>query len=298
MNAITREGFTGQTVLGDMGLNHMNGRIEDAAAGVFLSADSYVTQPGNTQAFSRYAYVYNNPLSYADPSGFGPCFQPLITTFQPTLTWDMGLPVVGGRYTSNYGATICLPDLAGPNIPPPSSPGSITQYIQPLKFNFPQPQEGHDYRAQNLVCNRPLTTQEQGDLISRFTVPNSYTLGQPKAPGTYMVAAWGIPGGWVNTTFTPDGLAGTNTTTPFHVFTGVVQRSITNTSNGAYMLTHGTGGYSSLPQSQSPSASLETGFSVDIGGALDVINDATGPIIFNNVDQAAAAYAKANFAGC
>jgi hypothetical protein len=64
------------------------------------------------------------------------------------------------------------------------------------------------------------------------------------------------------------------------------------------MLTHGTGGYSSLPQSQSPSASLETGFSVDIGGALDVINDATGPIIFNNVDQAAAAYAKANFAGC
>jgi hypothetical protein len=161
------------------------------------------------------------------------------------------------------------------------------------------PQGGHDYRTQNVVCQRPLTPQEQSDLVSRFTVPNVYTQGQPKLPGTYLVANnWGIPGGWVNTTFTPDGLAGTNTTTPFHVFTGVVQRSITNTSDGAVMLTHGTGGYSTLPQSQSPDESLETGFSVDIGGALDVINELSGPTIFNSVDQAAAAYAKANFAGC
>jgi RHS repeat-associated protein len=170
MNAITREGFTGQTVLGDMGLNHMNGRIEDAAAGLFLSADSYVTQPGNTQAFSRYAYVYNNPLSYADPSGFGPCFQPLTTTFQPTLTWDMGLPEVGGSYTSNYGATICLPDLAGPNIPPPNSPGSIAQNIQPLKFNFPQPQ-GNPCPSASGISNDPNQgsapfTDDQGNPIN------------------------------------------------------------------------------------------------------------------------------------
>jgi hypothetical protein len=66
-----------------------------------------------------------------------------------------------------------------------------------------------------------------------------------------------------------------------------------NTSNEAYMLMHGTGGYHSLP-SPSPSASLEMGFSVDIGGLLDLINDATGSNVFNNVDQVAAAYAMAN----
>jgi hypothetical protein len=30
MNGVTREGYTFQTVLGSMGLNHMNGRVEDA----------------------------------------------------------------------------------------------------------------------------------------------------------------------------------------------------------------------------------------------------------------------------
>src|SRR5690606_16558702 len=36
----------------------------------FVSPDPFVTQPGYTQNLNRYAYVYNNPLSYVDPSGF------------------------------------------------------------------------------------------------------------------------------------------------------------------------------------------------------------------------------------
>ena len=87
-------------------------------------------------------------------------------------------------------------------------------------------------------------------------------------------------------------------TTPLHVFTGTVVRTVTNTDSSAFMQTHGFGGYASPPQAPSPYASLETGFSVDIGGILDDINDATGPIIFNAVDQAAAAFAQANFPGC
>jgi RHS repeat-associated protein len=57
-------------MLGNMGLVHMNGRVEDAVTGRFLSADPYVSEPNNTQNFNRYGYVYNNPLSYIDPSGF------------------------------------------------------------------------------------------------------------------------------------------------------------------------------------------------------------------------------------
>jgi RHS repeat-associated protein len=70
MNGVTREGYTFQTVLGSMGLNHMNGRIEDSVTGRFLSADPLGTISGNTQSWNRYTYVLNNPLSFTDPSGF------------------------------------------------------------------------------------------------------------------------------------------------------------------------------------------------------------------------------------
>lgn len=70
INGISRDGFTGHTALGSLGLNHMNGRVQDALTGRFLSADPFVTEPGTTQGFNRYSYVYNNPLSYTDPTGF------------------------------------------------------------------------------------------------------------------------------------------------------------------------------------------------------------------------------------
>ncbi len=67
---VTRQGYTWQTALGNMGLNHMNGRVQDAITGVFLSPDPYITEPGNPQNYNRYGYVYNNPMSHTDPSGF------------------------------------------------------------------------------------------------------------------------------------------------------------------------------------------------------------------------------------
>lgn len=70
MNGVTREGYTFQTVLGSMGLNHMNGRVEDSVTGRFLSADPLGTIPGITQSWNRYSYVVNNPVSLVDPTGF------------------------------------------------------------------------------------------------------------------------------------------------------------------------------------------------------------------------------------
>ncbi len=68
---LSREGFTFQTALGQsMGLNHMNGRVQDAITGRFLSADPNIPDPTSAQSFNRYAYVTNNPLTYVDPSGF------------------------------------------------------------------------------------------------------------------------------------------------------------------------------------------------------------------------------------
>ena len=70
MNGVTREGYTFQTVLGSMGLNHMNGRVEDSVTGRFLSPDPRGTIRGETQSWNRYSYVNNNPVTMTDPSGF------------------------------------------------------------------------------------------------------------------------------------------------------------------------------------------------------------------------------------
>ena len=55
----------------------MNGRIYDALLGRFLSADIVVQNPGDLQAFNRYSYVWNNPLTRTDPSGWWNIWNPL-----------------------------------------------------------------------------------------------------------------------------------------------------------------------------------------------------------------------------
>ncbi|MCC6773487.1 MAG: RHS repeat-associated core domain-containing protein [Gemmatimonadaceae bacterium] len=82
IEATTRRGFTDHTMVDNLNLIHMNGRMYDPVIGRFLSADPYpligrvaLPDPSGrntdvTQVFNRYSYVNNNPLSYTDPSGF------------------------------------------------------------------------------------------------------------------------------------------------------------------------------------------------------------------------------------
>jgi len=66
----TDRGFTGHEMLDDVGLIHMNGRIYDARLARFLSADPFIQDNANSQAYNRYSYVSNNPLAATDPSGY------------------------------------------------------------------------------------------------------------------------------------------------------------------------------------------------------------------------------------
>ncbi len=66
----TRRGYTGHEHLDNLGLIHMNGRVQDPTIGRFLSADPFVPDPFSGQSFNRYSYVLNNPMSLIDPSGF------------------------------------------------------------------------------------------------------------------------------------------------------------------------------------------------------------------------------------
>jgi RHS repeat-associated protein len=66
----TLRGFTFHEVLEDLKLVNMNGRVYDPSIGRFMSADPFVQAPFNSQSLNRYSYVFNNPLSLTDPSGF------------------------------------------------------------------------------------------------------------------------------------------------------------------------------------------------------------------------------------
>ncbi len=67
---LTERGYTGHEHLDTVGLIHMNGRVQDPKIGRFLSPDPLVQAPYHTQSHNRYSYVWNNPVTLIDPSGF------------------------------------------------------------------------------------------------------------------------------------------------------------------------------------------------------------------------------------
>ena len=82
-----------------------SGRVQDSVTGRFLSADPYITEPGNTQNFNRYGYVYNNPLSYVDPSGFTSAKPKPVNTPTPSTPSPGGVDPNAGAPIDNITVT-------------------------------------------------------------------------------------------------------------------------------------------------------------------------------------------------
>jgi len=61
--------YTGQREEEEIGLYFYKARFYDPALARFVQPDTLVPDPGNAQAWDRYAYVENNPIRYTDPSG-------------------------------------------------------------------------------------------------------------------------------------------------------------------------------------------------------------------------------------
>lgn len=62
-------GFTGHEHLSAFGIINMNGRAYDPMLSMMMSPDDNIQNPDFSQNYNRYAYCYNNPLTYYDPSG-------------------------------------------------------------------------------------------------------------------------------------------------------------------------------------------------------------------------------------
>jgi RHS repeat-associated protein len=61
--------YTGQQRETANGIYHYKARLYNADIGRMPQADTFVPEPENPAAWNRYAYVYNNPTGYNDPSG-------------------------------------------------------------------------------------------------------------------------------------------------------------------------------------------------------------------------------------
>jgi RHS repeat-associated protein len=90
--------FTGQRWEASLGLYDYKARFYDPILGRFLQPDPIVPEPGNPQALNRYAYVYNNPLRYTDPSGHCPWCVVIAKTLLQTAV-DVGIDYLIARAT-------------------------------------------------------------------------------------------------------------------------------------------------------------------------------------------------------
>jgi RHS repeat-associated protein len=100
----TRRGFTGHTMLDNLGLIHMNGRVYDQNVGCFLSYDPVIESLGETQSLNPYSYVMNNPLTYVDPSGYSFDIWTVVNWIATALLCDV--PYIGPFLAAAWNAGV------------------------------------------------------------------------------------------------------------------------------------------------------------------------------------------------
>ncbi|MBC7251427.1 MAG: RHS repeat-associated core domain-containing protein [Anaerolineae bacterium] len=170
-------GFTGQRAEAGLGLLDYRARFYDPVLGRFVSADTVVPNPGNSQDLNRYAYVRNNPLRYTDPSG---CW-----TFEesPDDPYFIGPWLYEAQRRRDFIIPSSSPrqPLASPPSASPSSPASSTFYWGLLAYEM-GPREQGAPAIDALFSPWPdLSDENWGDLakskyveISRNTLKDVY----------------------------------------------------------------------------------------------------------------------------
>ncbi len=124
---LTTYQYTGQRVDDVLGIYYYRARWYDPELGRFIQADSIVPEIGNPLALDRYAYVYNNPLKYTDPSG--QC------VFAPPFDTIFCLALFSLLLAGDSVQTIPEPPNYPQNVTeayPPPCPGSLANCFTPV----------------------------------------------------------------------------------------------------------------------------------------------------------------------
>jgi RHS repeat-associated protein len=93
--APSSRGFTGQQEEAGIGLYFFNARWYDPSLGRFTQADTVV--PGGVQGLDRYAYGYNAPVLFTDPSGHSSC---------AGAAGDLSGGCISGEFTVSYSMAL------------------------------------------------------------------------------------------------------------------------------------------------------------------------------------------------
>ncbi|MFO0713369.1 MAG: RHS repeat-associated core domain-containing protein [Sandaracinus sp.] len=114
-----RDGFTGHDHDDGTGLVNMRGRLYDPGLARFTSVDPLIADPGRRISWNPYVYVEQNPLTFADPTGFE------CDGCEPSLldeTLQLGGTVIGGILwgINELGGQGGAP--TGTSVPPPPLP--------------------------------------------------------------------------------------------------------------------------------------------------------------------------------
>jgi len=108
---MSRRGYTGHEHLDNVGMIHMNGRVQDPILGRMTSRDALLGDIYNPETLNRYAYAVNNPATSTDPTGFSPCtadctvyYEAGYWTYGKYINHATGLIVYATpSYTPGYG---------------------------------------------------------------------------------------------------------------------------------------------------------------------------------------------------
>ncbi len=139
-SSLTSAGFTGHESDGELGLVNMKGRMYDPKIGRFLTMDPLVQAPLSGQSWNPYSYVFNNPLSYVDPSGFEgdkPPIMPIGSTERVNPDGSMDV-------------TITYPPRQPPKADPKESGEQVGAFVPPVDVSTLGSSSG--------VVTQPVTT--------------------------------------------------------------------------------------------------------------------------------------------
>ncbi len=110
--------FTGAELDPTSGLYHMGARFYDSTVGRWLSEDPVQDKPFEPASLNFYAYVFNNPVLYVDPSGLEPPpteaekrLQDLITALTLLEHWLEGLRSRGVTTVKIGGRTFSVAEI-------------------------------------------------------------------------------------------------------------------------------------------------------------------------------------------